>query len=254
MIKINLLPDGVKGRQRKGGGKQAPGVSISAGDITPIVYVILAVMAVIIIGIGYFSLSSVISVKKELKVNNKTLAALEKENGDKWDDFQSLRQSESIYNVQKNVIDLLLPPKPLLWAEKINQIAILIPHKVYLTKITMREIVDEKETAESKEAKKAWEKGGKKGDKPAVVKIPTINHELLINGVAVAKESDEGLKLMLEFIDKLKTFKSPKDKRNFGEHFNEDVTINANTMTTYYGVSVNSFALKLTSKDIIIKK
>lgn len=246
MIKINLLPQEIKGRQprKQPGFAGAPSQVSTPSAIVPLVLIPVYIVIAIV---GYLVYSKVHYYQVQQNTAAKTLLKLQGELKKKEAQFKGLETAEKMYKVQSEVISSLLPKEPLLWSEKLNQIALLIPHKVYITEMAMTEKVAEAETKESKDKRAQWEKGGRVGTAPSTIKKPIISQKLEISGISVEKDSEKRLKLMLDFIEALKTFKDPTYNRIFIEHFDPNIKILSTKTVKYLGVVVNKFKIEINS-------
>lgn len=275
MIKINLLPQDSKGKQRttRQPGRAGAHTRVVGDNISPLVWLFLAGIYIVVVVSAYFTFTPMVRIVSEKNMKIEEHAKLKKEVKAIEETFEKLKETAEIAKMQAEVIDVLMPKNPLLWSEKLNQLALLIPNKVYMTSFSMNEKVTEKETAESKKARKDWKKNPF-GEEPRVMKRPIITNSITINGVTVGDESDRRLKLILDFIDALKYYDwntaraeagnviaatqgTLKNKsafvastRKFGDHFKPNIKLGTISTTSYGGVVVSKFRLDLTTKPV----
>jgi len=208
MIRINLLPSKKEKAAR-------PGAAISAADPAATALVAAVIfLAVAIIGFyGYRSFGgyAAAATQKAEKTKEKTqrqeaVDGLRKE-------VAGLEELNSLVENQLSALNCLSPADRLIWAEKLHQLAALIPANVYLLTLDMTETVKEIETAESQENLRRWKEAGSKGLQPPVVKKPKTTQTLKIEGITYSENVAQRPQLMLDFYNAIRTFSSTRPMR-----------------------------------------
>lgn len=243
MIQINLLPDSTKAKSKP---KKRSSSSISTGG--PII-VLFALVAFGGVGaLGFASWNSVHKVKANFLKLRAEKQAVEKEVDQFSSKAKEIKRLRQLFTNQWEVLQSLDPPDRILWAEKVNMLAELMPTDVFLTKVELEENVVEVEIESSIQARQAWEKGGKKGDKPEVVKKPVITYDFTLTGLATGDDNVEQFDNVIKFHDALVSAESTNargETRRFMDRFDPNVEFETVEAVLYEGVPVNKFIFKL---------
>jgi Tfp pilus assembly protein PilN len=245
MIKINLLPPEIIGRKRK----ERPLVPKTSTLIILIIilsYVLVAAEAWWVYNKNAASQNEIAALKAERDAKKKDIEKISKE-------FKELKALKELATNQIEILNSLDPPNRLLWSEKINMLAELIPRNVYLTAITMTEKVDMIITAESRRRIDEWEKGNKKTPKPPEIKKPVITQTLRLSGITYDENSEERLQRVVDFYYALKDFSTKSASgqvRRFMDNFRDDIQIAPIASDRVEGVTVHKFEFAITTKPI----
>jgi Tfp pilus assembly protein PilN len=213
MIRINLLPTKKEKTSRSLAGG-APGGDSSAKALVAAA-IVLGALVVGFYGYtvfaGYAVLENQIAAKtKDKATRQKTVDGLKKQ-------VAGLEELNSLVENQLQALNALSPADRLIWAEKLHQMAALIPANVYLTTLEMTETAKDIETAESQENTRKWKEAGSKGAPPAVVKKPKMTQTLKIEGIAYSENVSQRPQLMLDFYNALRTYSSKRPFQDKGK-------------------------------------
>ena len=165
--------------------------------------------------------------------------------------YADLKKRMELTSNELEILRALDPPNRLLWSEKLNMLAELIPDGIYLTQIKLTESVSEVQTKESRQRYNEWVKKGKKGKAPKIVKKPIITQRLFLYGVARAETPEDRLRLVSKFSEALKNFKwkTPKGEiHSFYEHFVGEIDTRELVATRVEGIPVTRFTFILKTK------
>lgn len=245
MIKINLVPPEFAGKRRK--------EKIAAPKPSFIVTLVLVGLAALVVCEGVLVYRARAASEKALKAAiserddmQKKIEALEGE-------YKALKEIKDLVANQIEILHSLNPPDRLLWSEKLNMLADLIPPNVYITDLRMTENVENVETLESKTRRAEWEKAGKEGTPPAVVKKPIIKQSLQITGITFAENSEKRLQLVLDFLNALQrySYRAPGGEvRRFMDNFDDLIKIVKIPTVLVQGVEVSQFTIVITSQPL----
>ncbi|NUP88847.1 MAG: hypothetical protein HUU25_03380 [Candidatus Sumerlaeia bacterium] len=255
MIRLNLLPQDEKGR-RSGARHAESRSSAPRTGSSPMVY--LAVVPALLLAAGaagYIYHSDVYSVQRERDEMQRSLASLRQEVQQLETQYANLREASRIYEQQVRVLDMLMPRNRILWSEKFEQMSTCIPDNVYLTRIGVDERVTEIRTPESLAEQAAWEAAPRdeRGPAPAPVTVPSIIQTLTIEGIAFAEQTDQRIRLVLDFKDALIAHASVNEQgqpRRFMEQFADVPRIEYNRIRDVAGVNVNEFRMVIPTVDL----
>jgi hypothetical protein len=153
-----------------------------------------------------------------------------------------------VLNNQWELLQALDPPDRILWAEKLDMLANLMPANVFLTDIVVHENLVEVETESSIRARRKWEANDKKGPRPPVRKKPIITYVLNIKGLATGSDNVEQFDNVLKFHQALVNHQYVDDKdvkRRFMEGFNPNIEFESVRATLYQGFPVNEFSFRM---------
>ena len=149
MIQINLLDQSqAKNRTRRarvGGGGGANG---STGNL--IVAVAALAMLALNGGVAWTAFQKVYSAGDEARNLSRKIRTVENQIAKSYQSSQQIRDFEEVVNNQKEVLRTLDPPDRILWCEKINMLANLIPSNVFVSQIDINEVVVMVETDQSR--------------------------------------------------------------------------------------------------------
>jgi hypothetical protein len=206
MIRINLLP----GTEKKArAGKAAAAAPPGGGAMHPIVLLALLAFGAVD-GYLFWSAQAKVSGSRE------TVAAKKADLQKVYDQINELGPEAAqidyemkLFDTQLEVLESLKPR--LLWSQKLNQLAKLIPTTVFLNELTLTENFREVETKSSIEARKAWEKK-KLGPKPETQKKPVISYAIRMTGLSTGTDSVEQLDNVAKFHDALVGFEEKNEK------------------------------------------
>jgi Tfp pilus assembly protein PilN len=245
MIKVNLLPAELAGKKRKEK-VAAPKPSFIIMVVVLALFVLVALEALLVHQAKASSDSNIEALISERDDIQGKIDDLE-------DDYQALKEIKALVGNQIEILNSLNPPDRLLWSEKLNMLADLIPRDVYVTDLRMTESVEDVETLESQQRRAEWEKAGKMGTPPAAVKKPVIRQSLQITGITYAKNSDKRLQLVLDFLNALQgySYRTPDGQvRRFMDNFDELIRIVKIPTVDIQGVEVSQFIFIITSQPL----
>lgn len=246
MIQINLLPEAdKKGRGRK----TAKAAGAGSAPFGSAVVAMAAVAVVVIVGgTGYNSWSGVHEVKAKVAKLVAEKQVVEEEIGQLSDEAREIRRLRQVFSNQWEVLQSLDPPNRILWSEKINMLANLMPAEIFLSEIDLKETVLEIEIQASIDARQKWSDDGKRGTEPLPVKKPIITYTLQLKGLATGPSGVEQFNNVIRFHDALVAHESVDEtgtKRRFMENFNPSIEFESVKATLYEGVPVNEFIFRL---------
>lgn len=211
MIRINLLP----GAEKKGraAGRAAAPAAAGGGSMTPLAMVLL----LLFLGADGFlfwnGFSKIQNSQKRIDEKKSEQTKIEKETAELGPEAVQIEYEMRLFDTQLEILKSL--DNRILWSQKLNMLAKLIPQSVFLSEITIVENFREVEIKSSVEARKEYEdaKGNKKkGPKPEVVKKPVVSYTLRLSGLATGTDSVQQLDNVSKFHDALVSYeeKSPK--------------------------------------------
>lgn len=260
MIRINLLPEaaGKKPGRRPAAAGAAGGGGNSAGGL------VIGMLGLVLFGVaGAIFVYSGSQVREAQGRYDKTIANQKRLNGeinklsDKAKEIQGMME---LFSKQYEVLQALDPPDSILWSEKVNMIAELMPKDVFLTDIKIVEETREVQTEASIKAVKEWEDAGKTGDKPEVIKKPIVTYTMTLAGLASGADNKEQFANVLNFEQALQKYES-KDNwgrpRQFMQYFNTEIGIEFIEATLYeqeYPVNRFNFVLRTIPVTSVEKK
>lgn len=247
MIEINLLPDNDRSA-RKSRKAAAP----SFGGREKFVVAAFAVVAFGSVGaIGFGSWNKVHQAKVDYMQLKAKQQKLEKEVAATSEKAQEIMELRRVFSDQLEILRSLDPPNRILWSEKIDMIADLMPSNVFLEEVRVEETVTEVELQSSIQARQEWEKNGKEGPQPEVVKKPVITHTLVLSGVTTGADNVEQFDNVVKFHDALTNHKRVETDgtvRRFMDSFDPNVEFETVEATLHQGFPVHHFIFKLKTK------
>jgi len=248
MIKINLLPPELIGK------KKPAKISVRP---TPSFMVIALLIPIYLITffVVYKFYSTRTRSNKEIRDLKTKLEKKKKQKSEQEKKYKNLRETYSLLQNQVEILRALDPPNRLLWSEKLNMLAELIPKGVYLTSIKLTETVEQIETAESKRRQAEWKSvpKEKKGEKPEIIKRPVIRQTLTLDGITYAEKGGAGerLELIVRFHTALRNFQWQNHRgetRRFIDHFDPKITFKDIRNAKISNVEVSKFTFILITK------
>jgi hypothetical protein len=245
MIKINLLPPEMTKIK-----KEPVKIFKVPSDATPIVILVLIIVYIAVFSIVYSVVHKKVKDDREVATLQAERDNLKKTVESKQKQFKDLIEIRTILANQMEILKALDPPNRLLWAEKINMLAEIVPSSVYLTNMVVSEDIKEEETQESKKIREAWIKGAKKGAEPPQINKPIVTQTLVVEGITWADEADQRIQLIMKFHDAMKNYSTrgmDGSTRKFMDSF-QDIKIDSTYMERVAGRNVNHFKLILTGK------
>jgi hypothetical protein len=247
MIKINLLPAEAIGKKRK--------ERVAVPRTSTITVIIIIICYALVAGEAWWVYNKKAKSQEDLENLLAERDALKTQIAKISEEFKSLKRLKELAANQIEILNSLDPPNRLLWSEKINMMAELIPRNVYIIQLEMTEDTKMVITKESRTKIKEWEDGGKKGPKPPEIKKPVITQTLKISGITYDEDSEERLQRVVDFYYALKNFSWVGKKgevRRFMDHFREEIGIARIPITSdnVAGVPVRRFQFILITKPI----
>lgn len=254
MIRINLLP--VEARKRRGVKRAIPPEAglppvPKEGGVSAVVIGILIICFGLVGFLGFMIYKQKVADEQLLQEKKKAVAEYEKKIKDIEQKYADLKKRMELTSNELEILRALDPPNRLLWSEKLNMLAELIPDGIYLTQIKLTETVSEVQTKESKQRYEEWVRKGKKGKAPKIVKKPIITQRLFLYGVARAETPEDRLRLISKFSEALKNFKWRTHKgeiHSFYEHFTGEIDTQEIVATRIEGIPVTRFTFILKTK------
>lgn len=280
MIKTNLLPPELQKKRaqpkRGGGGLSAgsgPGVSFAA--------VALALLFVFVLIDGYtaYRLYSTVSTAKRAAAKAKSdLDAAKKFYDDQHKAYEEKFREWTLMREKEEILTVLMPKDRIIWAEKLNMLADLIPDGVYLSNVEVTEKIDKVETKESIKAREEYQKKKdeitakkaaaavsgppeKIGPEPLKIEKPIITQTLILSALAQWGEGDVArLDKVSEFQQRMQTYETKNDKgevRRFGDGFDQEkdgrlkIQPGVQEKKEIAGVTVWQFKLTLATRPFV---
>lgn len=275
MLQVNLLDKA----SRRGGRKVAMaapkpggGGSASAPD-SPIGAIVIALVALAMLGaagaLGYHSYSQIADARHKLEDVRGLHDQLVAEREAKLREAEAVRRALDVQENQLAALHSLDPPDRILWAEKLNMLANLIPPDVYLDEVEIMEHVEMVETEASKAAREKWRRSTSKtkGKEPEVVLRPIVRYTMRLTGLAMGRDNVEQYNNVLNFhkaVVNYETIDGGGTRRGFMEGFLPNIEFEYVEASTYpnprdpaiaalrlpYDISepVNRFTFKLTTR------
>lgn len=257
MIRINLLDQGtIKGSRP---GKAAPlgaSRSSSAGGGGSMLVMLVAIGMLAINGAAFFyAWGNVQASNRRVSAIETKVASVKKEIGLKEQEAAQLQHYREVLANQMDVLRSLDPTDRILWCEKINMLANLIPANVFIAEVKISEDVKMVETEQSKKARETWAKSKSKtkGKEPEVVTRPVISYVVRLTGLALGKDNVEQFNNVLAFHKAMTEHElvgRNGAKVRFMDNFNENIEFESVEATLYEGTPVNKFIFKLTTKPM----
>lgn len=216
MIKINLLP-------AESGKRQAAARKPSGPSPAPF-YLLLALLYLAAVGVGYYVYTIGADAAEQVSTRTKNRDKLKAEVQARQAEFEANNLRSQEIEEKYAVVEALGPQNRIFWSEKVNMIAMArLNLAVYVTKLELKEQIDERETPESVRRREEWKAAKKKDPKlatpePKPVKQPVINQTLIISAIAYGNDSAQRLAQIASFYDNLHNLEW---KRESGEtaHF-----------------------------------
>jgi hypothetical protein len=250
MIRINLLD-------------QSPGKRNAVGDPSlpqggGSVIVLLAAMVMITLngGLAMKAWKNVGRAKADFQGIKAERDGLKANINSQLNEADQIREFREIVANQMDVLRSLDPQDRILWCEKVNMLANLIPANVFLVDLEITEDVKMVETEQSKIAREKWKttsKKKRKGDEPKPVFKPVIKYKMDITGLALGKDSVEQFNNVLSFHEAMIAHQEVdafgKDQR-FMDGFNSNIEFDTVETMVYEGTPVNKFIFKLQTHEM----
>jgi cytochrome b len=249
MIRINLL-DASQAKGRRGArARAATGGGNPAGALVVAVAVVLTL--VIDGGVGWTLYQRVTRAGEHARQLSADIRAIDAKIAERSQSSEQTLRYQQVLNNQKEVLRTLDPDDRILWCEKLNMLAALVPQNVFLTDIDVSEVVDMVENTLLRQAHERWltldQK--KRGAEPEVIKKPVIHYDMTLTGLAIGHDSAEQFANVMAFHRAITTYRAPAGAdgktRRFMDGFDPTVNFGSIEATTYEDASVNKFVFKL---------
>ncbi len=273
MIKTNLLPPELQ-KQRRGKSKKAAGPKSSGGGAYILfLLLIFLVFGAAIGGSAFMMITKLKEASEEASTQEEKADDEERRYKDRYKEYQEQLKEYREMLLKQEILDSLMPVDGLLWAEKLNMLAKLVPDQVYITDIRISESITMVETKSYQEALKDWEEASKAAKakdekvppKPKVTKKPSITHRVNIS--AITPYDPVGMKhrdLVSEFRKNIQTYSEPDPlgdgeisfKQSFKLNTANEVSIDtpSQEVKTVDGQDVWAFTLGLSTIPITGKE
>ncbi len=206
MIRINLLPEEMRGRGRA--------VSASRGEgISPAVLFLILLFLLIDAAAFYMVFHGVEANKKRSQELAETLKQKTKLRDKMMPEYEQLIAQSEQLKLKEAILKTLDPPDRILWSQKLNMLCYIVHPQVFITNLKLQETVKEEETKESIKRRADYEKLTKKtGTAPAAVMIPIITQTLTITGITTGKNSTESLNNFNKFWNDLQQYQTTNNR------------------------------------------
>lgn len=249
MIKINLLPQEMAGRQ----GGAAPAEAGSA-----LVVLVIVILLALNVSVGAYVLMQRNAAQSALDAEKALAAKIDKELKDTKIQYDEV--SADLDGMRK-LIELaskLDPEDRVLWSRKLNALPLLAPSGIFLTDIELTQKISEVDTPESTAAYNEWAKK-RRGPQPVIEKVPVITQTLIMKGISYVEQgtATQRLQQYEDFVNNLrsKKVKLPFDKEpsSFMDGLASVIQLSPYDQTTLQGRDVGTFTVTLTTKPVTIK-
>ena len=210
MIRINLLPEELRGSRGRAAGEPR----VARQGLSPLVIMAIILIVAADAAFGWWVFNSRFEAISERTDKEAHLAELTEEINKQYEEFQELKLLDEKVDNQLAVLESLAPPDRILWYEKLNMLSRLVHPNVFIIELQLDENVEEIETTESLARYQEWMDGGKIGAEPPRVKIPQITHTLAITAITTGKNESEQNQNALSFLKDLQAF---EDVHELGE-------------------------------------
>jgi len=246
MIRINLLPEEMRGRRGRAPRLRAEGPALWVIGVLVLIAAVNGAFLWWILWGRNETQAETQRLRAELKVKQDQRDA-------KYKDFQALRDLKKRLENQIEILNSLDPPDRLLWSEKLNMLALVVHPQVFITELAVTEKVTEVETQESIRRRQEWEARQEKvGSPPEAVKVPVITQTLIITAVCTGENERDQMDNALRFAGDLRNFSIPNARgevERFMDGFN-DVAFGDFESTQLEGRDVCRFTYTLTTLPI----
>ncbi|MBN1899718.1 hypothetical protein JW926_00165 [Candidatus Sumerlaeota bacterium] len=246
MIRINLLPpEQIKVKRDR--------MKIVAGpsSSTPMVALILVVAYLVAGAFGYWVYKAKKQKDNEIAKLTTERDGIKKKIQEKQARYKELMDLKTLLANKIEILSALNPPDRLLWAEKMNMLADIVPKGVYLQNIEVTEEIYDIETNESKSRRAKWVEEGSKPPAPPVVKKPVITQTLSVAGITWADDPEQRLQLIIRFHEAMKNYSTiglNGDSRRFMDNFEDLIRIDPTYVGVVAGRTITHFKLILKTK------
>ena len=253
MIEINLLPESEQ--KARSSRRRGPKKVESGGKQNPIPVIAFALVTFSVIGfMGFNSWAMVHREKVKFEELKAEKEAVDRQTAELSDEAREIQELRKRFTNQLEVLQALDPPDRVLWSEKINMLADLMPPNIFLTEIAVEEHFKEVEIQASIDAAAAWEKGGRKDPKPETVKKPVITYTMRLQGLSTGVDGVEQFDNVLSFHDAIKSYEAVNawgHTSRFMDNFNADIAVESITTTLYDDTyPVNEFIFVLNTRPM----
>jgi len=262
MIKINLLPPELQGKKvRAKAAIAAPTTALGPGLAIGLAAAFFLVLWAVV---GYTVIWKPVSAAKGERLEAQNAFDKAKSLLDKEQEAHKEKLAEwNLLQNQKEILEVLMPDKRLLWSEKLNMLASLRPDGVYLTGaqvIEDRQMVETKQSAQAradwarrKAAFDAKEISEDPGEEPKKIEKPLIKQTLVLNAVGTGERPTDRFDKVVEFERALQGHESagPKgDKRRFMDFFQNEIQLGVMEERDQDGILVWAFEFRFTTLPV----
>jgi len=206
MIRINLLPEELRGRGRRAGAARPGGMS----PIIPLIIAALILIDALAFYVVVYRANQTKARTEELKAE---LAAKTKERDERMPEYQQLVDLREQLKVKEAILRTLDPPDRILWSQKLNMLCYIVHPQVFVTNMRLTENVQLVETQASIERRQQWEADPKKtGPAPEPVKVPIITQTLTVTGITTGETNREQLDAFNQFWNDLQAYQTVNNR------------------------------------------
>ena len=253
MIQINLLDQSTGRKQRSSGfNPRKSGSSSGPGAGSLILSLAIFLMAGLCGSLGWTCYAKVHQAGEEYRELQRQVDGFKLKIEATKSKSQQVQEYRKVIENQLDVLNSLDPPHRILWCEKINMLANLVPNDVFISEINVNEKVNMVETHHSKADRDQWAKTDvkKRGKEPEKVMKPVIRYDFQVTGLALGQDNVEQFDNVLKFqkaVAEYKLTEANGSVHRFMDGFEKDIDFKSVESTLHEGVPVNQFIFQLTT-------
>lgn len=206
MIRINLLPEEMRGRGRRGAPVRREGLS-------PMAIAAIALLALLNIVAFYLVFNRAASAKARTKDLQAEIDRKTKERDTRMPEYQQLVDLREQLKVKESILKTLDPPDRILWSQKLNMLCYIVHPQVFITNMKLEEDEKQVETEASIRRRNDWDESKTKtGPEPQPVMVPIITQTMTVTGITTGESNREQLDAFRKFWESLQSYQT-KDNR-----------------------------------------
>lgn len=246
MIQINLLDSSQSKSQR------SAAMSVSSGGGSFLLAIAIVVMIGLNLALAWTALSTIAASRSKLVKVRGELASVQRQIDSKTKQAEEIKTFRDVVTNQMDVLRSLDPPDRILWSQKINMLASLIPSSVFIDDVRINEDVQMVETEASKKAGADWKASTnkKKGPEPKKAYRPVIRYHLTLSGVAEGEDNIAQFNNVMAFqraLNEHRMVDPAGHAQRFMDGFQKEIQFHMIKGDEYEGVQVNKFVFELTT-------
>ncbi|MCE5228108.1 hypothetical protein LLG95_00745 [bacterium] len=248
MIQINLL-DSAQSKNHKRAVVDKP---MPAGGVSFVVIAAVILMIALNGAVGWTCWSAISDSSNKYEAVAAKYKKVQGQIDSKMKTADEVRKFREVVSNQMDVLRTLDPPDRILWSQKINMLASLIPSDVFIDEVRINEDVQMVETEASRKAIETWKKSNdqKKGAQPKQVFRPVLRYHLTLSGLAMGEDHDAQNNNVMAFqraLNEYQTTDAVGHAHRFMDGFQQEMQFEVIKGEVYEGVAVNKFVFKLTT-------